>query len=67
MMKQRRVFTKVFVLAPAVLALAGCSDSSGGGNNSGSTGGSVTITAPGIVSPATGAKSRAGLRLRSRT
>ena len=53
MMKQRRVFTKVVVLASAVLALAGCSDDGGTGS---STGGSVTITAPGIVSPANGSQ-----------
>ena len=56
MVKHRRIFNKVFVLASAVLALDGCSDNGGGGNNGGSTGGSVTITAPGIVSPANGSQ-----------
>ena len=55
MIQQRRLFTSCVVLVSAVLALAGCSDEGGGGSG-GSTGGSVTITAPGIVSPANGSQ-----------
>lgn len=53
MKKQRRIFTLTLALASAVFALGGCSDDGGGG---GSTGGSVTITAPGIVSPGNGSQ-----------
>jgi len=54
MMHQRRLFTIGVALASAALVLAGCSDD--GGNGGGTTGGSVTITAPGLVSPANGSQ-----------
>ncbi len=53
MMLQRRFFTLGAVLISGALALAGCSDS---GGNGATTGGSVTVTAPGIVSPANGSQ-----------
>ena len=53
MILPRRVFALVAVLASAVFALAVCGDDGGSG---GSTVVSVTITAPGIVSPANGSQ-----------
>lgn len=52
MLNPRRFFATVVLLVSSVLALAGCSDDGG----TTSTGGSVTITAPGIVSPANGSQ-----------
>jgi hypothetical protein len=53
MNQQRRNFNLGVVLVSAVLTIAGCSDD---GANNGPSGGSVTITAPGIVSPANGSQ-----------
>lgn len=50
---QRRFFISSSFLVTSMLVLAGCSDD---GSDSTTTGGSITLTAPGIVSPANGSQ-----------